>query len=587
MIQVTLKQPVVIDEVDAEIIIVAGCAFGFVAPQQPMHVLNVDPGTEMSSHGIKSDDLLVAIDGQDTRTMERAEIAKRLRACSHLGLERSKLPVDGDGEETEPPSDGEQRQRAPRAPQLASPFGQGTPVQLRARDSTDHPPQHGASSGGLPPSKWNFKPQGSRPPPPPGWHGGAPLGPPPGPPSREPSFGPPGMPQGLPPGAWRARPAPEYGRTGPKLQSNESGGVSLVAERLHPSVNNTSVLNEYFGRFGTVSSIVNNHRRNEAIITFRRMEDAEEALRWPVLNDRSVLLRPWSNKKAGRADSHEASSSVAVAASPPAIAETPAVAWPSGNATLEDGKVAENSKKKQDVEDKRNKLLQSLTDQLKIIMTKLTSPKTTDKNKEALQSLLDSIKGKITELTPPEKKQPEIEWVPYVPDADEQEEMALPVTPAPIHREAAVASAGAAAVAPPVAAASVRAARLSDTALARPVEAAVKTSTVASSPKPKAAEAVDLTIIDLSRVVAARPKAKLPLPRPKAVAPGSLALKERELRSVSPISEPGFDMVPKKKKRRRPRQDAGSEEDAGRKQKKRKDFRSPDRRPASKSPRRR
>lgn len=68
--QVTLTQPVAVDEVDAEIVVVEGCALGFVAPGQPPHVLHVDPGQPLKC-GVQSDDLLLSIDGQQTAELSQ------------------------------------------------------------------------------------------------------------------------------------------------------------------------------------------------------------------------------------------------------------------------------------------------------------------------------------------------------------------------------------------------------------------------------------------------------------------------------------------------------------------------------------
>lgn len=231
-----------------------------------------------------------------------------------------------------------------------------------------------------------------------------------------------------------------------RLQCNETGGVTLVAERVPSRVNTTGVLQQYFGRFGSVSSLHINHPRNEAIITFRRMEDADEALRWPVLNDPQIGLRPWHLKKAGRPDPYEASSSaatlsvraplsaaasavVSAAQRPPKTSPfaptLPAAApWQQGNLLLETGQVLEDKKKKQELEERRKKLLQGLTDQLKMVMGKINNPQITDKNKESLQTLLGSIKDKITALTPVEKK-------PLVPIEPVVEEIPLPPTRRP------------------------------------------------------------------------------------------------------------------------------------------------------------
>jgi len=110
--QVTLNKPVSLEEVDTEIVVVAGCALGFVAMNQPPHVLHVDPGTEMASHGVQNDDLLVSIDGVSTMNMTQSEVARQLRNGSRLEFERPKGPPEGD-EDTDPPSGGEGRTAVP------------------------------------------------------------------------------------------------------------------------------------------------------------------------------------------------------------------------------------------------------------------------------------------------------------------------------------------------------------------------------------------------------------------------------------------------------------------------------------------
>merc|ERR1712217_573726 len=115
------------------------------------------------------------------------------------------------------------------------------------------------------------------------------------------------------------------------------------------------------------------------------------------------------------------------------------------------------------------------------------------------------------------------------------------------------------------------------------VASAKPTPSVSSGAKADASEAVDLTIIDLSRPMAVRPKARAAAAHQSATTaappshePSNLDLRERELRSVSPISEPGFNMGEStKKKRRRPRQDGAFEEDFASNQRKRKDLRIP------------
>lgn len=246
--------------------------------------------------------------------------------------------------------------------------------------------------------------------------------------------------------------------------------MSLVAERVPPAVNNMDVLNEYFGTFGPVVNLQINHARHEAIITFSRSEDATEALRWPVLNDPSVGLRPWRSK-AGQRGPHEMpviessmpgtalhpaagstetpalaaaavpaavsapagatsagtapAASAGIAADPaqgkPALLATPSVPGTSmvsgvgggGNMTLvrvseKEGSAFQRRREKQEVEERRKKLLQGLTDQLKVVMGRISDPKTSEKNREQFQTILASIKDKITALTPKEPEPPKV-----------------------------------------------------------------------------------------------------------------------------------------------------------------------------------
>lgn len=187
-------------------------------------------------------------------------------------------------------------------------------------------------------------------------------------------------------------------------------------------MNNMDVLNEYFARFGPVSALQINHNRHEAIISFSRLEDAEEVLRHPVLNDPSIGLRPWRSK-AGQRGPHESpvleasDRSMAALVGGPGGADAagmgarggaagrPAPGAPQGpqlgNMMLESGTLLEKKRKREEIEDKRRALLQGLTDQLKVIMARISDPKTTEKNRTQWQAMLASIKDKITALTPP------------------------------------------------------------------------------------------------------------------------------------------------------------------------------------------
>lgn len=89
ILHVGLTQPVKLELVDEEIIAVAGCDLGFIMPGKPLQVLQVDQGSELAAHGIRADDMLVAVNGDDARNARKDDIAISLRGASSLTFERS------------------------------------------------------------------------------------------------------------------------------------------------------------------------------------------------------------------------------------------------------------------------------------------------------------------------------------------------------------------------------------------------------------------------------------------------------------------------------------------------------------------
>lgn len=418
--QVTLTQPVAVDEVDAEIVVVEGCALGFVAPGQPPHVLHVDPG-QPAKYGVQSDDLLLSIDGQQTAQLTQEKVAELLRSAKSLVFERPGA-AEGKEEDTEPPSDEEKKEAKEAPPPDSQPVQalQATRERSRSRRGRRHR-HHSHEETQSGPSE----PPRGHPPPPQHWQvERGPGWPPPGPPGQ--IRGPPNAWMGNAPPPWHVQPGPPPGGYPPppdtwrgpypgpppqqppprrgRLERNEAGGVSIVVMQVPPSLNKMDVLNEYFGRFGPVSSLQINQLRHEAIVTFGRMKDAEEAMRFPVLNDPSIGLRPWRAKAGQRAPDDVPGESAGAVANAPIAPSIPIIA--SGNMTLESGSVLEAKRKREELQDRRKVLLSSLTDQLKQVLARINDPATSDRNREQLQAILASIKDKINTLTPAPKEDP-------------------------------------------------------------------------------------------------------------------------------------------------------------------------------------
>jgi len=92
--EITLRQPVKLEMVDEEILTLAGCDLGFIMPGKPPQVLQVESGSEMAAHSIRTDDVLVGVDGRDTRSVAKEELEKLLRSAASLTFVRPNAEGD-------------------------------------------------------------------------------------------------------------------------------------------------------------------------------------------------------------------------------------------------------------------------------------------------------------------------------------------------------------------------------------------------------------------------------------------------------------------------------------------------------------
>lgn len=61
LLEVTIDERPVFEEVDAEIVVVAGCALGFVSTRCPPHVLHIEENSSLDKAGIEMDDILYMV----------------------------------------------------------------------------------------------------------------------------------------------------------------------------------------------------------------------------------------------------------------------------------------------------------------------------------------------------------------------------------------------------------------------------------------------------------------------------------------------------------------------------------------------
>ena len=60
-LQVSISESPAFEEVDAEIVVVAGCALGFVSSTCPPHVLHIEAESPLEIAGIGQDDILYKV----------------------------------------------------------------------------------------------------------------------------------------------------------------------------------------------------------------------------------------------------------------------------------------------------------------------------------------------------------------------------------------------------------------------------------------------------------------------------------------------------------------------------------------------
>jgi len=88
-----LTPPSSVKEVEGDILLLGGCALGFLAAGEPIHVLGVEDGSVAASVGVTTDAILLRIDDQDTTCMSQAALLEALRSARCLEFARHKAQV--------------------------------------------------------------------------------------------------------------------------------------------------------------------------------------------------------------------------------------------------------------------------------------------------------------------------------------------------------------------------------------------------------------------------------------------------------------------------------------------------------------
>jgi len=207
---------------------------------------------------------------------------------------------------------------------------------------------------------------------------------------------PPGLDDGLRGGRgrWKGK-----GRGGGGPPDADEARVSLpdglVVSSIPPELCTLSVLNRHFRQFGEVLRITVQADEGKAFVQFAEHAAAVAALPVPVLERSDIVLsrapRPFKGKggkgKDGKGKNKDAAGS------------TENRVFHANPEELK--KIDEAKKKRDDFTVRKAKLLGSLTEQLKAVMSKLNDDKLSEAKKDALKGMLTSIKAKMDTLNSP------------------------------------------------------------------------------------------------------------------------------------------------------------------------------------------
>jgi len=93
--QVWLSKFVQVEELEDEIISIAGCDLGLVPGSDRPHVLDLTAGSEVAAQGVQVDDVLLSVDSRDMRGLPRPAVLQALRAARCLQFGRRSSGTGG------------------------------------------------------------------------------------------------------------------------------------------------------------------------------------------------------------------------------------------------------------------------------------------------------------------------------------------------------------------------------------------------------------------------------------------------------------------------------------------------------------
>jgi hypothetical protein len=175
-------------------------------------------------------------------------------------------------------------------------------------------------------------------------------------------------------------------------------GAHLVIENIPPDLNMMPLIYEHFKQFGEVVAVHCIQKHNKSLVDFRTREIAEVAASQPILGVPTIRASVFSGPARGPRGPGGMSQRPALMTSP---GGTPASGGLTKNLVLESdaAKRAREKREQQAAMDKkRQEILQSYTEHVKMIVAKLADKSLPEETREKYANLLESVKAKISDL---------------------------------------------------------------------------------------------------------------------------------------------------------------------------------------------
>jgi hypothetical protein len=177
----------------------------------------------------------------------------------------------------------------------------------------------------------------------------------------------------------------------------QMNGAHLVIENIPMELNMMSLLYEHFRQFGEVAAVHCIQKHNKALVDFKTREIAETAASQPILGVPTIRASVFNGPSRGLGSTGRSAMPGRGGQAPVA---TPIITT-GRNLVLESDaarRAREKREKQIEIDKKRQELLQTCSDHVKMIVAKLSDKSLTEEVRDKYTKMLETVKAKISAL---------------------------------------------------------------------------------------------------------------------------------------------------------------------------------------------